>query len=182
MTKIEEYVGKKYNSLVILSDAGSDKKYRLVNVICDCGNKTVEKITYVIRGKKKSCGCKQNKTINNHKHQKIDTEMIGKKFNNLTVIKKLDIRLADSIAYECRCDCGNTKITSGARLRRKDVKSCGCLKKIPQESFEHLYKTYIRSAKKRKLVWEITEKQFKDITSSIVRALSMPSKFSKPNS
>lgn len=31
--------------------------------------------------------------------------------------------------WECKCDCGNTVITSGSAMRKGHTKSCGCLQK-----------------------------------------------------
>ena len=41
-----------------------------------------------------------------------------------------EIKVAKTSAYWlCLCDCGNIKITEGAKLRNNTIKSCGCLDK-----------------------------------------------------
>lgn len=57
--------------------------------------------------------------------------MIGKRFHELTVLKKAGSNRQGSITWECLCDCGNTKVYSTDHLTRKTcpVKSCGCRKK-----------------------------------------------------
>lgn len=47
----------------------------------------------------------------------------------------------------CRCDCGNTTITKGMYLRRRDTQSCGCLH---QETF-----TNKKHGGKRSLLYSI---------------------------
>lgn len=79
----------------------------------------------------------------------------------------------------CKCDCGNEKNVSGWRLTKEDrVFHCGCLTAEFRRSFKwrsHLFKEgtpfrivfkeYKRGAKDRGLVWELSEEQFKSITS-----------------
>lgn len=53
-------------------------------------------------------------------------EMIGQKFNKLTVISLQDYDV-NGARWLCRCDCGNITVVSGKKLRSGGVKSCGCL-------------------------------------------------------
>jgi len=56
-------------------------------------------------------------------------DLIGQRFNRLTVIKDTGDRSNDSrIFWLCQCDCGNlTKVRSN-NLKSGQVKSCGCLR------------------------------------------------------
>lgn len=54
-------------------------------------------------------------------------DLIGKKFGRLTVVERLENNSRGGTVWKCRCDCGNTKIADGERLRIGKVKSCGCL-------------------------------------------------------
>lgn len=55
-------------------------------------------------------------------------EMIGKKFNKLTVISVCELKSSDDkLKYNCLCDCGNSKAIIGMSLRSGSTKSCGCL-------------------------------------------------------
>lgn len=63
--------------------------------------------------------------------------MIGKKYNMLTVVKRVDDYISPSgkqtfRQYLCKCDCGKTVIVLGASLRANHTKSCGCLQKRPK--------------------------------------------------
>lgn len=60
-----------------------------------------------------------------------EDDMIGKKFGLLTVIERTDNYIfpnGDSvIAYNCRCDCGNSKVIPKRSLKNGSTKSCGCI-------------------------------------------------------
>jgi len=58
-----EMVGLKFGKLTVIEYYGLDKyKNKLWLCKCDCGNETYVKTTYLINGKKMSCGCNQHKT------------------------------------------------------------------------------------------------------------------------
>lgn len=162
------YVGKKYGKLLILSEAGKDKNNtKLVNTLCDCGRESICKLYSVRSGKRKSCGCSQNKTIKNKDHTLLDKEMIGKRFGKLVVKSKTDIRKSHCLTYECLCDCGKVAYISGANLRKeKGTKSCGCLTKTTT-NYEYILKQYKASAKRRNINWELSNDQFKVLTQKV---------------
>jgi len=66
-------------------------------------------------------------------------EMVGKRFNRLTVIKENGRSKQKCIRWECYCDCGNILIIDGNSLRNGNTKSCGCLniEKIKERSTTH---------------------------------------------
>ncbi len=53
-------------------------------------------------------------------------EIINQKFGRLTVIGQSE-SIGRYAAWECKCECGNTKIVKGVFLRKGKTKSCGCL-------------------------------------------------------
>lgn len=53
-------------------------------------------------------------------------DMVGKKYNMLTVIERLPNQ-GTTAMYLCKCDCGNTRICRGVNLRTGRVKDCGCV-------------------------------------------------------
>lgn len=73
--------------------------------------------------------------------------MIGEKFGKLTVIRQLDERNKDRrLQYECLCDCGNLKVTTGKNLRDGRTKTCGCWEPALKDNAckrHPLYRTYI---------------------------------------
>lgn len=104
--------------------------------------------------------------------------LVGKKFNSLTVIK-----LLPSVQYgkykkrnwECLCDCGNlTKVNTSPLIKGK-IKTCGCIFKIVsvQNSLKsryklankstaknHLYSQYRANAKNRNYEFSLTKEEF----------------------
>ena len=70
-------------------------------------------------------------------------EMIGLKFNMLTVLSEEDCRgKYGAIMYLCLCDCNNTIVVSGKDLRMNRRKSCGCLESKHNLSKHYFYKTW----------------------------------------
>lgn len=59
-------------------------------------------------------------------------DILGCRFGKLVVVLKCDTRISGLIAWKCRCDCGGSKISSGASLRYGQVNSCGCLRREAQ--------------------------------------------------
>lgn len=56
-------------------------------------------------------------------------DLTGKKFGNLTVIKRLNYsEPGHTFLWECKCDCGNITIVRGTNLKSGHTISCGCKK------------------------------------------------------
>lgn len=52
-------------------------------------------------------------------------DLIGQKFNSLTVLEKTDKRSNGKVVWKCQCDCGNITYVHTSNLRNGQVKSCG---------------------------------------------------------
>lgn len=63
--------------------------------------------------------------------------LIGKKFNKLTVIK-FDHNKNGRRYWLCKCECGNTHVVSTGDLKNGGVKSCGCIKRGTRKRREDL--------------------------------------------
>lgn len=50
----------------------------------------------------------------------------GQRFGKLVAIEPAEKAKNGSIKWLCKCDCGNTSIVPGYRLRNGETKSCGC--------------------------------------------------------
>lgn len=59
-------------------------------------------------------------------------ELSGKRFGFLTVISEVGRNHNDCVLWECKCDCGNSKVLKTHDLSR--IKSCGCLRKRCREN------------------------------------------------
>ena len=65
----------------------------------------------------------------------------GMKVGKLTVIKRHSNDKCGRPLWLCQCECGNTCIVSGQRLRNGTTKSCGCLKHISHTTTHGMSKT-----------------------------------------
>lgn len=63
--------------------------------------------------------------------KKRQTELIGKRFTKLLVIRKTSNRKNSGVMWECLCDCGGTHLVPSSRLNNGTTKSCGCLAARP---------------------------------------------------
>lgn len=105
---------------------------------------------------------------------KSKTDILGKKFDRLTVLEFLGVKNKNSY-YKCKCDCGNfcEKLRNNLNLKRTN--SCGCHQKEHLDKINHrlpngeaakrmLYKSYKEGAKRRGLLFELTIEQFEKLT------------------
>lgn len=99
--------------------------------------------------------------------------LIGKKFNRLTVLELKSKRVNKSkrTTFLCKCDCGNEKILDGSQVKCGRIKSCGCLqkekaslfKKKPNgvSYFNKVKRNYIKHAKNRNYSFELSDEEIK---------------------
>jgi len=106
-------------------------------------------------------------------------DLTGQRFERLTILKKSDkTNKRKDIYWDCICDCGNKITINGANIRNNHQKSCGCLRietiiKNTKErwektytdggSFVCLYLRYKNGAKRRKIEFNLTKEQFKNL-------------------
>lgn len=55
-------------------------------------------------------------------------DLVGKKFNRLTVIARNGTRKNGNATWLCECDCGKRIVAVGSALKSGKTKSCGCLR------------------------------------------------------
>lgn len=100
-------------------------------------------------------------------------DIIGQKFERLSVISFIGINKNKKAEWLCQCECGNTKIVEGKMLRDGTIKSCGCLWvesiSLPkgEASFNHFYLEYELGAKKRGIEFNLSKDEFKLLTSRV---------------
>jgi len=97
--------------------------------------------------------------------------LIGMTFGRLTVISRAESRPEGKarklrVWWNCQCECGNEVAVCGKKLVGKignRTLSCGCLhneKQFPGVTYspvQRILVSYIQNAKRRNLVWEISE-------------------------
>lgn len=102
------------------SDAAMFGNFELVRLIspvrsivkCHCGNELTLYLSKAARDK--SCGC--TSTLG---------DLTGMRFARLVVVGAAE-PMSGGRAWECRCDCGSTKVIRGTSLVSSHTKSCGC--------------------------------------------------------
>ena len=66
--------------------------------------------------------------------------MIGKKFNRLVVLKRVENDKYGNTKWLCECECGNKVEVLGIHLRSNHTRSCGCLQKEVLKNTNHYSK------------------------------------------
>lgn len=91
----------------------------------------------------------------------------GKRFGKLEVKERAGSDKWGTATWLCQCDCGGTKVVRGGSLRSGKVKSCGCLYKLPEgvAMMRFVLRGYREKAKRRRLVFNLTEEEFMKLTS-----------------
>lgn len=56
-------------------------------------------------------------------------DLTGKKFEKLTVLKRVENSKCGQTRWLCKCECGNETIVWGNHLRSGHTRSCGCINK-----------------------------------------------------
>lgn len=129
---LQNLIGQKFGQLTVIQyDKEKTNNSGRTHWICecDCDNHTRLSVAASNLKSGNSTRCKYCRNEN----------LIGKKFNMLTVIKRV-IDDQDKVKWQCECECGNIIITRGDSLKSGHTKSCGCLqrKHISQLNFKDL--------------------------------------------
>lgn len=88
-------------------------------------------------------------------------DLTGQRFGRLTVIRK-NGRMNRNVAWECKCDCGNTKTISSYSLRSGRSQSCGCLNK---ELVTKMMTTHGKSGTRLHRIWTLMKNRCTSDTS-----------------
>lgn len=118
-----DLAGQRFGRLTVLefSHKGNNGQ-SYWNCQCDCGNKKIESLGHLRSGSVKSCGCLRNELL----IQRNDKKLAGKKFGKLEVVREYDVKNRNR-RWLCKCDCGNSTVTTTSKLLNGKIKSCGCL-------------------------------------------------------
>lgn len=117
--------GRQFGQLRVLGIAEGHQEARgvLWTCLCSCGTVCHVPATLLVRGRKKDCGCGQNKN-----YYRVDIS--GQSFGRLTALYPTEKRADNgSVIWLCRCSCGKELEMSYNELVYSSVKSCGCLRK-----------------------------------------------------
>ena len=107
----------------------------------------------------------------------------GRKYGRITILDVTgrDPKNRHHYFVRCRCECGTVKATRLSCLQQGTTRSCGCFsrermraanvghtrtrKTFGESSFNNLMRHYERGAKDRGLCFDLTEADFREITS-----------------
>ena len=124
--KYEHLINTKINGWTILEIIPPCGKRTATYALCQCQCGTIKetKISYMINGKSKDCGCGRKNTLS----KMFTKNLVEQRFGKLVAIEMLDKRNANGkIVYRCKCDCGNEVNVVGNSLTTYHTLSCGCL-------------------------------------------------------
>ena len=126
-----DLTGKKFGHLLVLEyDEEKSRIKHRSHWICECDCDLHTKMSVLgcnlIRGNTTKC-----------KHCKAEN-LVGRKFNRLTVIEKIIVD--KNVKWKALCECGNMVVVRGSSLRSGHTKSCGCLQleKVSMLNFKNL--------------------------------------------
>ena len=122
-------LNQKIGKLLVIEETNKRKNKSTVwKCQCDCGN-IEEFSTKELRSdgiiQCHQCGNSRKPQIN------LTENIIGKKYNHLTVLEKSEKRIGGKIGYKCQCDCEKKTIlyVSKTDLENNHTTSCGCARR-----------------------------------------------------
>ena len=124
--KYEHLINASINRWTILGIIPPDEDRHGTFALCQCQCGTVKevKLSYVINGRSKNCGCGRKEMLRETRTKSI----VGQRFGKLVVQEMLERRNKyGRIVYRCKCDCGNVVDVLGNSLVLGHTSSCGCL-------------------------------------------------------
>lgn len=123
MSRHKNIIGQRFGKLEVVSFYGYNPNYKRKEEMyickCDCGNETIANKDSLLKGEKKSCGCMIG--MNGY------IDLTGNKYENFTVLKRINQRNEGKPRYECLCCCGNIFTARADKIKSGVTKSCGCL-------------------------------------------------------
>lgn len=128
--------GDKFHRLTLLEPVYPNALSKDWVMRCDCGELTKAGACNARLGRVKSCGCLQRDVMQELQYGKARTDLSGRKYNKLTVLRQIEnisVYYAGCV-WECECDCGNIVNVPTSRLTTGHTKSCGCLKEATQSA------------------------------------------------
>lgn len=121
MTKVQDYIGKKFGFLTLESEeyiAKNNRKYYKCR--CDCGNECYVKLSDLLSKHSKSCGkCHLLRDFKS-------AHIIGQQFGKLTTVSPVGEDSHKRAVWLFKCSCGNSYIGPLYNVKNGNTKSCGC--------------------------------------------------------
>jgi hypothetical protein len=171
----KDLTGIRFGRLVVLGK--SEKKIQrgsFWNAQCDCGEKVTVNRIHLIQSSTKSCGCLYATRLQKPK------DLTGLRFGRLVVTGSAVGSRYGTSTWLTKCDCGQTVTVSRRDLVAGCTISCGCRQaeiranlkfvksRLPNDVYgqRDLLRVYKRNARYRNLIFDLTEQEFTNITTS----------------
>lgn len=117
-------IGQKQGRLTVLGEIPERRRGLVMwKCKCDCGNEHDVSGAQLVAGHVQSCGCLAREWETSRPNTK---KIEGQRFGKLVVTAHAGVNKGRCSIWECRCDCGQSRIVEGYRLRNGDVTCCGC--------------------------------------------------------
>lgn len=104
-----------------------------------CGKEFETRISQIVNGTCKSCGC-----LNNKQRQILGKsnakDLTNQRFGKLIALEPTDLRQQRKIKWKCQCDCGNIVYITSSDLLTGHTKSCGCLRSGGELQIQNILK------------------------------------------
>lgn len=126
LKKYEYLINTSINGWTILNIIPPDENHKKTFAMCKCQCGTIKevRISYILDGRSKDCGCGRKNTISNL----FSKDLVGQRFGKLLVVENIEGRSKTGRKlYKCLCDCGNEIILHTNQLTTHHTNSCGCL-------------------------------------------------------
>lgn len=129
----QDFAGKTFGRLTVISHDGYTKNGDARWVcLCRCGTVKSVIINALKYGDTVSCGChakeKARLRLKGYPAHNI-SDLTGQRFGRLVAIKQAG-KKGRQWTWECRCDCGETRIILASSLRAGNSASCGCAREL----------------------------------------------------
>jgi len=119
-----DLTGQEINGIKVISlvdEKGGAGKHKKWNCVCPVCGKEFIVASQHLRDKNKpiamcfECGIHQY------------NDLVGKRFNKLTVISRVENSNGGRVVYKCQCDCGAIVNVQANHLVSGEIQSCGCI-------------------------------------------------------
>lgn len=154
MGKRLDLTGQRFGRLVVLGFDHMDKYHRSIwKCQCICGTIKIVAGYHLRSEHTKSCGCLQQSSL------------VGQRFGMLVVLEQAGYGKQGRSFWKCQCDCKKIKIVSRGSLKKGNVKSCGCLRRLPfgESGFNRILRNCKNGAKERNYNFQLSRKYFREL-------------------
>lgn len=129
VAKYKDITGQKFGYLTAIRPVGKQKNGAMVwECKCVCGNKIHVNISALTSRNHTSCGCKLVRAMRSRTRVNSVDDYIGVKFGRLTILRYWGTTPKGEEKALCQCECGKQVIDVFSKVKRGDIKSCGCLR------------------------------------------------------